>query len=99
MANFFFNLLNAHGITTNPSVGYFCAMFFYCFFYFICAAAIGTYGIKGILRMLEAFALFSCRIMLECLIFIYILFRYRKGNFFVRYEKRRRSVLKNLTRK
>ena len=37
MANFFFNLLNAHGITTNPSVGYFCAIFFYGFIYLICA--------------------------------------------------------------
>lgn len=99
MANYFYSILNAHGITTNPSVGYFCAIFFYGFIYFICAAAIGTYGIKGLLRMFEAFALFSCRIMLECLIFIYILFRYRKGNFFAKYERRRKRVLKNLIRK
>lgn len=99
MANFIFNKLYGLGITTNPNVGFCCAIFFYFVLLFCIAGYISTYGMRGVIRTIETAILLSCRLVLEVLIFTYILVSYKKKHFFVKYKKRRAKVLKRIARR
>ena len=99
MADLLFKALSRAGVTTNPNVGFFCALVLYLLLFFLCASYVSVYGIKGVLRILETTVLVLARLVLEVLIFAYILFSYKHKNFFEKYNKRRKRALKKLAQR